>query len=384
MSSQIMYHPLFTVTLWHGYYLHPAKESGNAFTNEDLENLVETSDLIPEYSILGDLEITPASATVHLMQNYKMVYRQDNTGFVVGICVEKDNSGKLFPRISLEEILKLSFIIRLKNTNFVNFTNLGLSDFRNKVYHFGNSVDQKIDNTLYLSRTPPYVGDEDRYAIHDNTVMLDVASLELEEIRLVFTSPIPMNSFQVTCTAPEGEDFLNMCDVYLSGRNPGLYELSAFTSSNEEIPSLKQSVYLNNGGTSQNILGVIDIFHFVDDSLNDYALLDNDGSLLSPEYTLWWQNRLTQWRYLFEIEPPSPDTDCDVVIEPEFNKNLISKAPQALINRYRKIRFQHRTDDGTGQEEILFPNPSAARIYPENATVYSEVYMGQTDFTKTS
>ena len=382
MSSQITYHPLFTVALWHGYYLHPAEESENAFTNEDLENLVETSDLIPEYSILGDLQITPAPATVHLMQNYRMVYRQKNTGFVVGICVEEDSSGKLFPRISLEEILKLSFTIRLKNPNFVNFTSVSLSDFRNTIYHFGNNVEQKIDNTLYLSTTPPYVSDEDRYAVYTNTFMLDVSNLELEEIRLVFTSPIPMNSFQLTCTAPEGEDSLNVCNVYIGGRNPGLYELSAFTSSNEEIPALRQSVYLDNGGTSQNALGVIDIFHFADDSLSDYALLNSDGSLLSPEYTLWWQNRITQWRYLFEIEPPSPDTRCDVVIEPGFNKNLISKAPQALINRYRRICFQEGTGDQT--EEIRLPNPSAERIYPENATVFSEVYMGQTDFTKTS
>lgn len=384
MSSLMTYQTLFRVSLWHGYYLHSVETTGNTFTNENLENIVKTSDLISEYSMLGDLLITPTPTTACMMKNYRMVYRQENTGFLVGICVEKDSTGKLFPQIPLEENLKLSFTISLKNPSFLNFTNVSLSDFRNAVYHFANNVNQKLGNTLHLSSTPPYIRDEDRYAVHTNNFSIDVSSLNLVEILLVFTSPIPINSFQVTCTAAAGEVSLNKCKVNIGGRNSGLYELKVFTSSNEEIPSLKQAVYINNLRTAQNTFGIIDIFHFADNATSDYSLLDNDGSLLSPEYTLWWQNRTTQWRYLFETEPPPPDADCDVEIESGFNKNLISKTPQALINRYRRVCFQDSIDGEVVREEILLPNPSSQRIYPENENVYSEVYMGHTDFTKTS
>jgi len=111
--------------------------------------------------------------------------------------------------------------------------------------------------------------------------------------------------------------------------------------------------------------------------LGHYALFDAAQNLLSPVYTLWWQNRLTYWRYLFDKDQPAPVAGSDVKPDGTGQNRLVTEKPFPLQNRYRPVRYFI-----SAGEQALLPNPEPYRIYPEGKDFFSEVYMNKIDFKK--
>lgn len=397
MSNILTYRPLCKVCLWQAYYLHPVDINPgdlidpvgrpNALKTAKQEEIASGADTATKYSVAGDLEITPAVATQVAMQKAKMVFRIENSGFSLWLRVRHIAANNFQPFVPLDAPFKLTFILRVKNPAFFNFTNIEGAPPLGSVYYFSNLANNRFANTNYLNATPPqlsppqnYVSAIDRVLSFANNLSIDVATLKTDFVRFVLKSPLA--SIEIVFEKAEEEDFLKVCQLVLRELPSGLYEIKAFAGNGSEIPSLKRTFFWNKGDIPTDAFGIVELFHLPGDAPTPYSLLAADQQLLNPVYTLWWQNRSTFWRYLFDTNQPAPDEAnpaCSVKYETTAQKNrLLSKTKLPLLNRYRKMCFRKINTS----EEILLPNPSPDRIYPEGVDLYSEIFLTKTDFNK--
>ncbi|MCB0568052.1 MAG: hypothetical protein KDD01_27095 [Phaeodactylibacter sp.] len=397
MSIHITYRPLCSAQIWHAYYLHPAEDEGqdwidpvarpNALQTLALEGLSAAALNAGAYSILNDLRLTPTVPTAAFLQRMKMIFKPQNTGFTILARAQKDSPVSYRPFIPFDQDFKLSFIIQAKNSNFFSFTAIDMPIRPRSVYYFSNLAQNKNgEHSLLLNANPPgaeppqnYISANDLLPLKTRNISMDI---DLPKVRLVFNNPV--HQFETSFEKPPAGAETGIFDPPMSHLPSGWYEVKAFTDTGIEIIEFRQNIYWNQGDIPPDALGVIELYHLNGANLEAYAFQDSNNHLQSPIYTLWWQNRSTYWRYLFNKEQPAPDTgneNCHVKPEsPNENKRLISKEPQPLLSRYRKISFYPADSPGSGESRL--PNPGPGPVYPEETGVYSEIYMGDTQLDK--
>ena len=391
MSSLTTYRPLCKVCQWHAYYLHPVdmavgdliSPSGrpNALKTAKQEEITSNTSLSAQNLLSNDLLICPSGQTQRLMERGKMVLREESSGFSIWLRAQK-NGANFQPFAPLGTPFKLTFGITVRNTAFFNFT---LHEVKGGVYYFSNRTNNRFLSTNYLNANPPqtsppqnYASAADRFALRSGGLVLDISTvLQTDFLRFVLTNDLHSTEFVFEKGADEA--FLTKCHIAPQGTPSGLYELKAFGKSGLEIAALKQTFFWNGGDLPPDIFGIIEIFHLPGGALGSYSLLDAEQRLLSPIYTLWWQNRSTFWRYLFEKNQPAPDgNNAACHVRSEAPNRFVTKERMPLLSRFRAVRLV--TTPAGNNEEILLPNPSPERIYPEGADDYSEIQMNRTDF----
>lgn len=100
----------------HQYFLN--KGTDNFFAMDQ----AQTEKQLAGYNVSNFLKITPSAETYQKMQNHRLVFKVVNTGFLVWSQVS-DNK-ETVPLISLNSSLKLTFLLKLVNHTFINFTKL--------------------------------------------------------------------------------------------------------------------------------------------------------------------------------------------------------------------------------------------------------------------
>jgi hypothetical protein len=396
MSNVLTYRPLCKVCLWQAYYLHPADiNPGDLIDANGRPNTLKTvkqeefaadADATRKYSVAEDLEITPSATTQKIMQQAKMVFRVENSGFSLWLRVKPVAANNFQPFIPLDAPFKLTFVLRVKNPAFFNFTNIDGNNPLGSVYYFSNLAGNRFANTNYLNTTPPqlsppqnYASALDRVPFLANNLSVDVSTLQTDFVQFKLTGSLA--STEIVFEKAEEEDFLRTCQFVPRELPSGVYERKAFARNGSEIPSLKRTFFWNKGDVPADAFGVVELFHLPGNPTTTYSLLATDQRLLSPVYTLWWQNRSTFWRYLFDTNqsPDAANPACSVKLEtPGVANQLLSKTKQPLVNKYRKMLFRKVNSS----EEILLPNPAPDRVYPEGADYYSEIHLNKTDFDK--
>lgn len=393
----LTYRPLFKVCLWQAYYLHPVETTPNDLIDPvgrpnclktvKQEEIVSNALAVNGYSISRDLEIIPSVSTRNIMQKAKMVFQAENSGFTLWVRAQAVAANNFRPYIPLDASCKLTFVLRPKNPSFYNFTNIDDNSPSGSIYYFSNLANNQFSTSNYLNLTTPQISPPQNYAssldlvlLRDKGTTLDVSALQTDFIRFVLTNPLHRAEF--ICEKTADEPFLNTCRIEVKGLPSGLYTLSAFHRNGTEIPVLKQNYFHHEGDIPRDTFGIIEVLYLTENPIGPYSLVGADQRLLAPVYTLWWQNRSTFWRYLFDQNQPLPDAanpDCHVQLEkPSIKNQLLSKTKQPLVSRYRKMCFRKPNSS----EEILLPNPTADRIYSEGNDFYSEVYLNKTDFNK--
>lgn len=114
------YSTLFEIHLRHDYFL-----------NEELVAFYELppnqqAKHLARYALSDFFEIVPTVATQKSLKNQRMLFRV--SGDTLKVAVETVSGNPLEPIIPISESMELHFIIRLKDPNFVHYTNLDLSD----------------------------------------------------------------------------------------------------------------------------------------------------------------------------------------------------------------------------------------------------------------
>ncbi len=145
MSTRITYQSLFDLRLWHEYWLI---EGGTPARS-------------PLYYRVGDfLEIVPTANCQRLLNKYRWVFKQLDYGGSVQCSVDtRQNPAPTF--IKVEERLQLDFIIKIKDVQFFNYSNLPFRDDQDLYLYFNNtsgSLAGANDDILFLtSPIRPYV-----------------------------------------------------------------------------------------------------------------------------------------------------------------------------------------------------------------------------------
>jgi len=391
MNITTSFHPFCKARLWHAYYLHSVgmavgdmispNNRPNALKTEKQEEITDNAALAAQNLLSDDLSIFPVAQAKRLMDKAKMLLKAESEGFTIWIQAKKTGTD-FQPVAPLESSFKLTFGVVVRNAAFFNFT---LHEGKGGVYYFSNRANNRFSSTNYLNTNPPQTVPPQNYASAADYFPLQSGSLAIEVSTILQTDFLRFELSDVLNTAKfvfeksPDEAFLTICHIAPQGMPSGLYDLKAFGKDDLEIAALKQTFFWNNGDLPPDIFGVIEIFHQPGNALGPYALLNSQQHLLAPTYTLWWQNRSTFWRYLFEKDQPAPDVNNPAChVRSETPARFVTKERMPLLNRFRTVRLV--TNPAGNNEEVWLPNPDPDRIYPEGTEYYSEIHMNKTDF----
>ncbi len=128
-SFSIKYLPLFEVQILHRFFLNKGSENYFGMSLADREKQ------LAGYSISNFLEVFPTAGSRNKLAGHRMVFKSTGTGFSVWVQVDDANNAK--PGIELADNLELSFLLKLLNHTFFNYTDLPFSA-AGKLFFLGN------------------------------------------------------------------------------------------------------------------------------------------------------------------------------------------------------------------------------------------------------
>lgn len=372
--------------LLHGYYLHPSESLENDFPTEELQVMMEEAASLRGYDIHKDLEIGWTDQTQKAMKTHRMVYRPNPLGFTIWMQVKEEANDRIIPFVPFENPFRLTFFLRLKNSAFLNFTDLGALSLREELYHFSNLSGNWHAGTevFYLNQAQGvrYASEADRIARIAALHAEDVSSLRLSQVRIEMLDEYRRSAYNETFKKDPEAPELKLCRLDLRKLPTGKYTLIAYSSLDNE--KYRKEVFLNRGDLPPTIFSVLQWLHTPGVSSGPNAFLDEEGGLRRNVYALWWKNRKTRWRYHFNKAQAPASEACDVRRDENLpdGRIMVTKEMLPLTHRYRNICYQLDDPNTPFNDTILLPNPEPDRIYPEGQTVYSEVYMGEVELGK--
>ncbi|MGS2739397.1 hypothetical protein [Sinomicrobium sp. M5D2P17] len=114
MSFQIRYKTLFRVFLYHNYHLNDGTDEFNAMNNEEKDIRLK------DYDHRAFLGITPTGDTSRFLAGHNLVFRSRKDHFSIGVKTDPDNEQQ--PFIPIDTTASLTFLIRIKDPYFMNYT----------------------------------------------------------------------------------------------------------------------------------------------------------------------------------------------------------------------------------------------------------------------
>ncbi len=273
-----------------------------------------------------DFEIEPAFFCQSLLRSYGLLLKKTPRGFVILYEITRDELGDPHPLIPIDEELKLSFILKPKNSYFLNYSDLPLDSDPDYLYRLHNLNDNEQGGDLLLSSAT----DKNHLSLVDRT------TLKSQFFHYSFDSINPSAKIEVldeletviikhTVTIDEGR-FNYPLD--LLGRTPGLYTLW--------IDGVKRiEFYASDELVGTGAFGVIDIFSN-DHVPEEYRFLP-PGQDSHPVYMMNIERRQTFWKYHVAFK--------NYEIDSKFNSIKLSvNHPDSLINFIRQGVFDESDD----------------------------------------
>jgi hypothetical protein len=138
----IRYRSLFAVDIGHDYFLSRGDVVLEAQADGDraaLSNL---------YSVGGFLEVFPDDATHAALTGHRMLFRATDAGFSVSVRLDPSASD-IRPMVPLADDLRLTFVVRITDARFANYTELGPAG--TGFYRFGNDPQNRTAGVNFLS-----------------------------------------------------------------------------------------------------------------------------------------------------------------------------------------------------------------------------------------
>ena len=129
MSFSIQYKPLFKVDVLHLFFLN------NGLKTFFSMNASDAAKQLDGYDLNSFFNLTPTLETQNKLKGYNLVFRNLNTGFAVWTKVRNDNHA--FPFIPLPDNLSFTFLVKIKEPAFYNYTDLKLDNL-GKTNYFSN------------------------------------------------------------------------------------------------------------------------------------------------------------------------------------------------------------------------------------------------------
>jgi len=175
MSFAATYGLLFEVTFLHNYFLNNGEETFASMTNADKQKMLQ------QFTTDAFLILTPTLETNTVLKNYKMTFKKTKTGFRIYTKVKDEFE----PFIKIPANLNLTFLIKINDYHFENYTNL---DFAlTQAYHFSNVKPLTEPVSFeYLPKISDNKLISNAYLVSEETTAYLVSALEPLEQQNVF------------------------------------------------------------------------------------------------------------------------------------------------------------------------------------------------------
>lgn len=332
--------------------------------------------------IQKDFKVEPTLECSRLMQNYRIVSRETQSGLIAFI--ELSDLPNRTPVIGLNEEARLSFVIYSKNPLLKNFTNLALDSEPQSIYHFSNNNDNVQDSELLLS-----AGTSDEFVSDDDIILLKPARFYYKQTFPNPTANLKLEDFDNNTILDKTVKVVNselnyFMDVSLY--QPGRYKL--FVDG-----LLKLDFYSDDSLSGKNVFGIVDIY-FSDSVPAAYLLTDVNGNITEKSYSINFNKRKTSWKYLVVLKFKNTINPADLtMIYPDASNSFTKQAAITLSDGLLAVPFisnneidfsettirgiQLKKTNGTGTFEIDdLPNASYKNIKPDlaNNKVFSEIF----------
>jgi hypothetical protein len=138
----IRYRPLFDVDIVHDYFLSRGDVVREAQADADRAAIANL------YSVDDFLEVFPDEATEAALAGHRMLFRTTAAGFSVAVRLDPSASD-VRPMVPPADDLKLTFVLRLTDGSFANYTELGA--VTTGFYRFSNASQNRTAGVNFLS-----------------------------------------------------------------------------------------------------------------------------------------------------------------------------------------------------------------------------------------
>ena len=412
--ESIVFKKLFELRILHEYYLSKNDDS-EYFALSELEKgeILDNMLFYDRYDIWKDIAIEPTRETLKVLDNQHLRFVRQKTGFLLGIKVKPSVGGPFFPFINLEESLTFSFMIRVKNSNFKNYTNQRLQSNFPAIFYFSN--DNSDNNKIFPSLSSPVelfksgrtyeageivqIGPDVMQAIIKTNTNAPANWKKIDSIAIThegekFALPLQFSyGFEAGTNVLQADFMLKKTDgtivktISATKTTPLDKVLLNFTpeDTEREVKGLHLlEVSGDNGFQDNRRIFFSDNFNAADfgileiktDSANPgFNLLNADGSInpVTPVYEIRIKSRNTYWRYL-------SSRGTTLAVTPKTAPYLISDSG-ALRSKLpipmRGALYEFRDADPT-VPLVFLPNPSDFSLKPEtDGRIYSDIYVSE-------
>lgn len=228
---------------------------------------------------LKNIEIVPDNMTKLMLKQYQLKAAQEGSGLVVGYGKSVSDRSAI---ADLKKTLKLSFWVKINDTNFLNYTAIPF-EFGNHIYHFTNRPNDKLEDEYGNLSSDEFVSVADRLPISGS--VLDYRLEEAQENLLVEVA----NELGEIVFERQYKGMTSVCSLNLSQEPAGKYTL--LLDGLEEF-----SFYVAPDG-AKNVFGVVDIYVDPKDK-SAFSLFENELPVQKKEYNVHFKARAVKWKFI--------------------------------------------------------------------------------------
>jgi len=366
-----------------------------------------------------------------------LVFKTTSKGFFVGGQVlpipSNDENSKFKPIMEFDNSLKLRFLLKIRDLNNLNYTNIKLKEDNGEVepliFYFSNKNNNVVEKSLtekwlYLTKPipefrkeksyeagqlivrsgkllesiqeiepgnnflsshwkniyhssdpfPQFASEEDRLSVRPkvfrHNVTTEDESYHQLDITLFDKDDLVLKKFHFEVDIPE-----KLIECYLDLRiyPIGIYSIIVENEEGIGIDSLNLKFYLDDVVFNERPFALIECYYEPNNGLGEYKWLDNNAEnrIVNPSYHIRWKSRSTFWRFYFHESINFISSQVEALPAPDDNI-LQTLEPLALSQITRSVGISYNGDN----LPKLLPNPSVTRLLPENGKVFSEIDMG--------
>ncbi len=328
---------------------------------------------------IGKFSIRPTETTRTVMAQNSLQFRAQPSGFLMGFGA----TSQYTPLADSTKPVQLSFLMEMKDSKFLNYTDLPFEFDDRKVFYFHNRDFDKETTDYYNMSQKRYVGAQDKIDVSSSMFMY-----EFDEEQYGTEVEI-QNALEETVFSEILEDGVRNCEVRLIGEPEGKYSLL--------INGLEEkSFFLYNG--LRPFFGVLDIFVDKDD-FSEYSFFNEEEELVKRTYNLHFGVRSVRWKYVL-VENNTERQHKEHEVYDSVKKDDYLPVPFTLAESMdfdgqevfavwtdKKIPFEQRqpqrfklkTKRGKSGVEWIVPLPAASalgelKVNPDDRTeIYSEL-----------
>lgn len=191
MSFSIQYKPLFKVDVFHLFFLN------NGLKTWFSMNAADAAKQMDDYVLNNFLSITPTVETQEKLKGYNLVFRTANTGFAVWTKVSANDSA--FPFIPLPDDLSFTFLMRVKDPVFYNYTDLKLDNQGATNYFSNRRLSAEAPAFPLINKSGDHLKIDEAFALTPESAAAEKKNLVTSEktnlfglIRLYMKADVPV------------------------------------------------------------------------------------------------------------------------------------------------------------------------------------------------